>query len=258
MSDGVVSEIMRDQIHRLAGRGMREDGRGFGETRKISLETGLLEMAEGSARVRLGDTDVLVGVKVDVGTPFPDKPDEGVLMTGAELRPMAHAEFESGPPTEDAVEIARVVDRGIRESRMLDMRRLCVRPGEQAYLVFVDVQPLDHYGNLFDAANIGAVAALRGARVPAARFALGEDFPMPVRAAPVSVTFVKVGKHIMADPTLREEMVADARITVTTDENGDIRAMQKGLSGSFTFGEVKDCVLLARQKAAEVRAQVLA
>ena len=258
MSDGVVTEIMRDQVHRLAGRGMREDGRGFSEMRKVVIEKGMLEMAEGSARVKLGETDVLVGIKVEVGTPFPDKPDEGTLMTGAELRPIAHAEFESGPPSEDAVEIARVEDRGIRESQMIDMKRLCVTPGEKVYMVFVDIQPLDHYGNLFDAANIGAVIALGEAKIPARRLGLGEDFPMPVRSKPVSATFVKVGKHIMLDPTLREEMVADARLTVTTDENGDIRAMQKGLSGAFTFGEVRDCVLLARQKAAEVRAQVLA
>jgi exosome complex component RRP42 len=255
---GVVSEIMREQIHRLAARGMREDGRLFSEARKLSVETGTLEMAEGSARVRLGDTDVLVGVKVEVGTPFPDRPADGVLMTGAELRPLAHPDFESGPPSEDAVELARVVDRGIRESGMLDLKRLCIVPGEKVYMVFVDVQPLDHYGNLFDAANAGAVAALRRAVVPAKRLGHGEDFPMPVCEAPVSATFVKLGAHLMLDPTLREELVADARLTVTTDSKGDIRAMQKGLSGAFTFAEVKDCVRQACQRGAEVRAQLLA
>ena len=255
---GVVSEIMRDQIHRLASRGMREDGRAFDEARKLSIELGILEMAEGSARVRLGDTDVLVGVKIDVGTPFPDKPADGILMTGAELRPLAHPDFGAGPPSEDAVELARVVDRGIRESGMLDLKKLAIAPGEKVYMVHVDVQPLDHFGNLFDAACVGAVAALRNSIVPASRFGFGADFPLPVQESPVSMTFVKAGAHIMLDPTLREELVADARLTVTTDSKGDIRAMQKGLSGAYTFGELKDCVQLARRKAADVRAQVLA
>jgi exosome complex component RRP42 len=253
----VVSEITRDQILRLASRGMREDGRAFDQARKLVVERGVLEMAEGSARVKLGETDVLVGVKVDVGTPFPDRPDEGILMTGAELRPIAHADFASGPPSEDAVELARVVDRGIRESGMLDLKRLVAAPGTKAYVVHVDVQPLDHFGNLFDAANVGAVAALHCATVPAKRLGTGEDFPMPVTESPISCTFVKVGGHVMLDPTLREESVADARLTVTTDSNGDVRAMQKGLSGAYTFGELKDCVQLARREAARVRAQVL-
>ncbi|MFH0815973.1 MAG: exosome complex protein Rrp42 [Methanobacteriota archaeon] len=255
---GVVSEILRDQIHRLASREMREDGRSFDEARKLSIEVGILEMAEGSARVRLGDTDVLVGVKIDVGTPFPDKPAEGILMTGAELRPIAHPDFESGPPSHDAVELARVADRGIRESCMIVLKKLAIAPGEKVYMVHVDVQPLDHYGNLFDAATAGAVAALRHSVVPASRFGFGPDFPLPVQESPVSSTFVKIGTHIMLDPTLREELVADARLTVTTDSNGDIRALQKGLSGAFTFSELKDCVQLARRKAAGVRAQVLA
>jgi len=254
----VVSEITHDQLRRLASKGMREDGRAFDQARKLTVERGILEMAEGSARVRLGETDVLVGVKIDVGTPFPDRPNEGILLTGAELRPIAHADFEAGPPSEDAVELARVVDRGIRESGMLDLKLLVAAPGLKAYIVHVDVQPLDHFGNLFDAANVGAVAALHCATVPAKRFGLGDDFPMPIAESPISTTFVKIGGHVMLDPTLKEEMVADARLTVTTDSKGDIRAMQKGLSGAYTFGDLKDCVQLARRKAAEVRAQVLA
>jgi exosome complex component RRP42 len=254
----VAAEMMRDHVRRLAEREMREDGRSFDQMRKLEIETGLMEMAEGSARARLGDTEVLVGVKIDIGTPFPDKLGEGILMTGAELRPVAHADFEAGPPSEDAVELARVVDRGIRESGMLDMKRLAIVAGEKVYMVHVDVLPLDHFGNLFDAANVGAVAALSSAKVPASRFGFGEDFPLPVTESPVSCTFVKIGGAVMLDPTLREEGVADARLTVTTDSKGDIRAMQKGLSGAFTFSELKDCVQLARRKAAEVRAQALA
>jgi exosome complex component RRP42 len=44
------------------------------------------------------------------------------------------------------------------------------------------------------------------------------------------------------DPTLDEEKVADARLTVTTDENGDLRAMQKGLAGAFTLDEVRQVI----------------
>jgi exosome complex component RRP42 len=42
----------------------------------------------------------------------------------------------------------------------------------------------------------------------------------------------------LVDPTLDEEKVAEARLTVTTDENGDLRAMQKGLQGALTLEQV--------------------
>ncbi|MBI5001085.1 MAG: exosome complex protein Rrp42 [Euryarchaeota archaeon] len=253
MSD-VVSHIMKDQIFKLAARGMREDGRAFDRMRPMSIETGIVGPAEGSARVRLGDTDVFVGVKVELGTPFQDRPTDGVLMTGAELRPIAHADFETGPPQPPAVEISRVIDRGIRESQMIDLSKLCITPKEKVYMVFVDIEPLDYFGNIFDAGAAGAVAALRTAKVPAKRHGFGEDFPMPVRAFPASVTFAKIGKHVMVDPTLREELVSDARLTIVTDEKGDVRAMQKGLSGSFSYAEIKECLLLATKLGRDVRA----
>lgn len=43
---------------------VRSDGRNTEELRSIVLETGQLVQASGSARLRLGATDVLVAVKV--------------------------------------------------------------------------------------------------------------------------------------------------------------------------------------------------
>ncbi len=116
MSVPVIPEIKRDHIMNLLAKGQREDGRGKSDLRTIKIDSGCIESADGSARVKVGKTEVIAGVKILPGTPFPDSPDVGVLTTGAELIPMAHGTFESGPLGEDAIELARVVDRGIRES----------------------------------------------------------------------------------------------------------------------------------------------
>ena len=79
MARSVVSEIKRDHIHKLIAKGKRVDGRVWDEYRQISIETNYIETAEGSARVKMGNTDVLVGVKMGVGSPFADTPDRGVL-----------------------------------------------------------------------------------------------------------------------------------------------------------------------------------
>ncbi|MEM2886310.1 MAG: RNA-binding protein, partial [Thermoproteota archaeon] len=129
----VISKILQDDIVKLANKGERIDGRAFDEYRKIKITTGFVEKAEGSALVELGSTRVLVGVKVETGTPFPDTPDEGVLSVTAELVPLASESFEPGPPNEDSIALARFVDRGIRESKAIDLKELCLEPGKKVH-----------------------------------------------------------------------------------------------------------------------------
>ena len=249
----VVPAIKRDYLSKLASQGKRADGRKFDEFRKIEIETGVVSKAEGSARVKIGNTQVLVGVKMDVGEPYSDSPESGVLTTAAELIPLASPDFEAGPPREDAIELARVVDRGVRESEVVELDKLCLEPGEKVWIIFIDIHILDHDGNLFDAASLAALAALFTAKVPAKRFELGEDYPLPLKEPPVSCTSVKFNDVVVLDPSLDEDEIAEARLTIATDKNGDIRAMQKGLSGSFNRDEIKKVIKASIDNGKEIR-----
>ncbi len=271
----VVPIIKRDYIYKLAEQGKRIDGRGFDEYRKIEIETGIITKAEGSARVKIGNTQVMAGVKMDVGEPYSDSPDSGVMTTAAELIPMASPDFESGPPRENAIELARVVDRGIRESGIIEVDKLCIEPGEKVWIVFIDLHILDYDGNLFDAASLAALAALSTAVFPIERLRpdlekLSEkfpsvkkyleehptDYPLPLKEPPISCTSVKFNNVIAIDPFLDEEEIADARLTVATDTNGDIRAMQKGLIGSFTRDEIQKVIKASIDNGREIRKQL--
>jgi len=238
---------------KLLSNGKREDGRGSEDIRDIQITTGCIESADGSARVRLGKTEVIAGVKIIPGTPFGDTPDSGVLTMGAELIPMAHPTFESGPPGEDAIELARVVDRGIRESGMVDVKSLCITAGEEVWMCFIDIYALDHGGNLFDASSLAAVSALRTATIPCEQYGKGENRPLPVTCTPVSITSVKIGNHLILDPNFDEEMISSARLTVTTDDEGNFRAMQKGGRGSITRDELSLCLDRAVEKGKAIR-----
>ena len=257
----ITPSIKRDYLSKLAEQGKRADGRTFNEFRKIEIETGLISKAEGSARVKIGNTQVVAGIKILIGTPYPDTPDSGVMTTAAELIPMASPDFEAGPPRENAIELARVVDRGIRESKIIEVDKLCLEPGEAIWMVFIDIHIIDFDGNLFDASSLAALAALHNAVIPIERLRpdleklqekfpsvkkyLEEhptDYPLPLKEPPISCTSVKYNNVIMIDPALDEEEIAEARLTVATDKNGDIRAMQKGLNGSFTVEEIKKVI----------------
>jgi len=252
----VVPIIKRDYIYKLAEQGKRVDGRNFDEYRKIEIETGVVSKAEGSARVKIGNTQVMAGIKMDVGEPYSDSPDSGVMTTAAELIPLASPDFEAGPPREDAIELARVVDRGVRESEVIELDKLCIEPGEKVWIVFIDLHILDYDGNLFDAASLASLAALSTAKVPAERFELGEDYPLPLKEPPISCTSVKFNNVVVIDPALDEEEIADARLTVATDTNGDLRAMQKGLNGSFTREEIQKVIKASIDNGREIRRQL--
>ncbi|AIU69707.1 RNA-binding protein [Thermococcus eurythermalis] len=266
MSDmEVMASIMRDHIINLLREGKRTDGRSFEDYRDLEIKVNVIEKAEGSAWVRLGNTQVLVGIKADLGEPFPDLPDKGVMTTNVELVPLASPTFEPGPPDENAIELARVVDRGIRESGAVELEKLVIVPGKLVRVIFIDVHVLDHDGNLLDASGIGAIAALLSTKIPKIEYdeesgevkVLDEYEPLPVRSVPIPVTFAKIGNTIVVDPNLDEERVMDGRLTITTDETGHISAVQKGEGGSFKLEEVMYAVETAFKKAEEIRKIVL-
>ncbi len=257
MSDEVTAEILTTHILDLAGQGKRLDGRGPDDYRKVTIDPGFVMSADGSALVRIGDTAVLAGVKLEPGKPFPDTPNAGVLTTNAELIPLSSPTFEPGPPQPGAIEVSRVVDRAIRAAETIDLTRLCVTPGEKSWVCYVDIHVLDHGGNLIDAALLSGLAALAHATVPAKRFGVGDaDYPLEVLHYPVECTFVRLGEAIVVDPTFDEERAAQGRLTVATDETGRIVAMQKGLVGAFSPDDVKSTVERAFQHGDRMRAMV--
>jgi exosome complex component RRP42 len=241
MSEEVAAEIRTTHILDLAAAGQRLDGRGPDEYRKVTVEPGFITTADGSALVRIGDTAVVAGIKLEPGKPFPDTPNAGVLTTNAELIPLSNPTFEPGPPQPWAIEVSRVVDRAIRAAETIDLTRLCVTPGEKSWVCYADIHVIDHSGNLIDAALLAALTALVHATVPAKRFEVAEsDYPLEVQHYPIECTFVRLGDTIVVDPTFDEEQAAQGRLTVATDENGRIVAMQKGLVGAFSPEDVRE------------------
>jgi len=253
--------IDTDLIREIVKNGKRVDGRAFDKYRKVTIEPDVVTSAEGSARVKIGDTEVVAGVKMDTGEPYPDAPDEGVLSVSAEFVPLASPEFESGPPKEDAIELARVVDRAIRESKAIDFKKLCIKEGERVWTIFVDIDILDNDGNLIDAAGLAAVTALLNARIPELdeeeKPIYGEKGKksLPMDGIPVSTTLVKINGNIILDPNFAEGEAMDARLTVgTVDKEGiQICSLQKGGSTGFTLEEIEKILETAEKNGNELR-----
>lgn len=248
----------KEHINNGLKTGIRLDGRKLDEFRPITIEKGLIGTAEGSAKVICGDVEIIAGVKMDLGTPYADSADEGVLMVGAELLPLSNPEFESGPPSIDSIEISRVIDRGIRESQTIDVKSLCVEAGEKVWMVNVDICPINYNGNLIDLGSLASLAALQNTLIPeivdgAADFKNKSSNKLKIQELPIAITVLKIGENLLVDPTDKELEAADARLTVTTLEDGKLCAMQKG-GGPLTIEEINDMIALATTKGSELRA----
>jgi exosome complex component RRP42 len=250
---------MKDQI----SNGKRLDGRIFNESRPLSIETNVIPKANGSAWVKLGNTEVVAGVKVETGEPFEGLENKGALIVSAEVLPTASPFVEPGPPDEETIELARVVDRGIRESEMLALDKLALIPGKIVYTVFVDCSIINTDGNLFDATSYAVVLALLTSKFPVYEIKdekvvdTGKVQDPPINTVPVSITFARIGDSLMLDPTTEEEVCMDARITLTTNSEGEYTAVQKGSNGYLTIEQVLQAADIAMTKGQELRQRVI-
>jgi exosome complex component RRP42 len=248
----LVGELERSYIRDLLEKGERIDGRGLMDGRQIQVIPNVIKKAEGSAMVKWGETVVLAGVKTQLGSPFPDTPNTGVITVNVELSPIASPINESGPPGPQAVELARVVDRGIRESKVIPMEdpKLCVIPGKKVWIIFVDIYVIDDGGNLFDASAFAAMAALANARLK--QVVIDEDLeevtlldetePLPRVGSVIGLTFSKTSNTILYDPNLIEDRGKEARFSIAITDKNVVCSMQKGESGTFTQTEIESII----------------
>ncbi len=257
----IIPKIKRETIKKLIKKGERIDGRKLEEYRPIEIILNPIPKAEGSAWVKLGNTIVMTGIKLEVGTPYSDRPNEGVLQVHAEFVPLASPTFEPGPPDENAIETARVIDRSLREPRAIRLEDLVIIPGRKVWLVFNDIYLIDHDGNIIDAGMLSSMLALNLAKIPkiisieddnVVIDKTAKETPLPLNLNVVTVTIGLIDEIPLVDPLLEEELVIDSKITIAFDEKGRITGIQKaGMKGIRTplLDEVVD---IASKKASEL------
>lgn len=258
MSNFIMPNLQRDKIESYLNKGKRIDGRTALDYRKIVVEDGVSKNASSAVRVKFGKTEVFAGVHLALATPYPDSPGEGTFMTSAELHPMASQEFDSGRPGINSIELARVIDRGIRESGFIDFKKLCIKEGEKVWQIFVDIFAVNDDGNLLDVAGLAAVVALGRARMPIYNEEEDkidgfseEGIPLNKDVLSFSMTFHKIGNVIVADVNKEEESISKFRLTIAVGDNkGEprITAMQKGKAGTINSKDMETILKIAEDK----------
>ncbi|VFQ63994.1 unnamed protein product [Cuscuta campestris] len=248
---------------------IRVDRRQPFDYRKLTIKFG---REDGSSEVQLGKTHVMGFVTSKLVQPYRDRPNEGSFAIYTEFSPMADPSFEAGRPVESAIELGRIIDRGLRESRALDTESLCVIAGKWVWSIRIDLQILDNGGNLVDAANIAALAALSTFRRPNCTVGgedkqevtlhppeVAEPLPLIIHHMPIAVTFAFIGGEnvVVVDPTHFEEAVMGGRMTATVNANGDVCAIQKAGGNGIVQSVIMQCLRIASVKAGDITSKIM-
>ncbi|MEM1560052.1 MAG: exosome complex protein Rrp42 [Ignisphaera sp.] len=259
----LIPRIKYNTMINVITRGYHVDKRPITSYRPIEIVYNVAPKAEGSALVRLGNTQVLAGIKLEVGQPYPDAPNEGVIIVNAEYIPAASPSFEPGPPDENAIELARVIDRSIRESKAVPLDKLCIIPGKKVWIIWLDIYVVDHDGNLVDASMLAAMAALSNTYIPYYEVMDAEAGvikidklrklgPLPINRYVTIITSYKIGDTLVIDPTAEEEPLSSYRLAIAVDEEKRIVGIQKMGLGTLTEKELDDIISLSLAKADEL------
>jgi exosome complex component RRP42 len=252
------SNLTSERIAEYLASGKRFDGRKAEDFRDLEIDLNLSKKAEGSAKVKLGKTEVWAGVKMAIGSPYDDSPDKGNLMVTAELTPLSGSKYEYGPPKFHTIELGRLVDRGLRESGLIEFEKLCIEKGEKVWTVFVDVYSINDDGNLLDCAFIAALAALKSAKVPVydekeekidydkeskEKFPLTKDVPM-------NFSVHKIEGSVFLDPSIDEETASEGRLVLAAIPGKPFRicSMQKSQDMEMSLKEFSDMLAIVEKQ----------
>lgn len=143
----------------------------------------------------------------------------------------------------------------------IDLKSLCIIPGAQCWIIYVDVLVLDYDGNLLDTIFLATRAALQNTRIPKTEiqdigngqleFEISDDIEDAEKIkgwedVPVTVSLNKIGQKYIVDATAMEELCTDTKIIIAVNKGGEICAMQKSLHGSLNPSLLTEMIRTAK------------
>lgn len=183
---------------------------------------------------------MLAHVSCEVVAPRATRPNEGTLFINVELGPMAAPHFESGRQSDASVQLNRILERAIKDSGCVDLESLCLVADEKVWNLRVDINVLNHEGNVIDCASMAALTALAHFKRPDVSLN-GEEviihtiyerdpIPIGINHFPICVSYgiFNKGKLAAADPTYLEERVAEANIVFGMNSYGELCGLHLG------------------------------
>ena len=221
----------------------RPSGRLADESRKISIETGFARHAEGSALIRVGDTEVLCAASVEARVPsFLRGQGQGWITAEYGMLPRAthtrgNREAARGKQSGRTQEIQRLIGRSLRAC--VDLRAL----GEVSITLDCDVLNAD--GGTRCAAITGAWVALAIALDQQLKAGVLKRSPLRAQVAAISCGLTDAGAVLDLDYAEDSTAHADANF-VLTDQNAIVEIQGTAEGAPFSEEAFGDLMSLAK------------
>ena len=206
----------------LDENGIRSDGRKVNETRKVTIKTGVLKNADGSAYIEFGGNKILAGVfgPRDVHPKHMSNPDTGILRVRYHMEPFSVTERKNPAPSRREIEISKVVKEALEPAVMLKQFP------RTAVDVFLEILQAD--------------GGTRCAALDAASVALA-DAGIPMRDLVCACASGKAADTLILDVNNEEDQAGQADMPIGYMPNlGQITLLQ--LDGVLTPDEFKKCI----------------
>ncbi|CAK9814824.1 Exosome complex component RRP45 [Anthophora quadrimaculata] len=222
MKEVLLSNCERNFVNKSIKQGTRLDGRNLLEARPVKIYFG---SNWGTCIVSLGQTRVIAQVTCDIQQPKTSRSNEGMLHINVELNPMAAQHFDGSKISEFSILISRQLEKCFKDSKCIDLESLCIIADKKVWSIRVDINVINHDGNLIDCSSIATLAALshfhrpdvtsNGEDIVIHPFSEKDPLPLTLYHYPVCVSFItfESGNTVM-DPTYIEERVGVAQLTL--------------------------------------------
>jgi len=242
--------------------------------RKCSIEFG---QEFGTCVASIGNTRALAHVSCSLDRPSEVRPSEGKIVFKVELPPLASPSFELNKKSAFAIDLNRLLEKAIVQSRCIDIEELCVRAGEQCWTLRVEVTALNHEGNLSDALCLAAMGALMHFKRPEVTVD-GHDVKIhtadekePTRLTlhhkPFCVTigYIEDGrtdsdgdrqKILVLDPVRQEEQVLSGIISIAINKHREICAMRVSGNRELDSSQILSCTKIAAAKVKDLQSLI--
>lgn len=202
---------------------VRPDGRNETQHRPLHISFG---QDYGCCLVSIGNSKIMTQVSAVIGEPRLTRPSEGIISIRVDLAMLGSTHYDTSRNSEECVQLSRLLHKGIRDARCLDLESLCIISGEKVWHIQVDLNVLNHEGNLIEVASISALAALAHFRRPEVGVEDGNvvifshEMRDPVRFSMlhfpflIKFAFFKEATVSFVDPSEEEEKFCDGYLIV--------------------------------------------
>lgn len=254
--------LLQSRLHLAQRQGpfIRSDGRDLNERRPTAINIGSISTADGSAVVKMGCTSIVCGIKAELAEPRDTEPKKGFIVPNVDLLPLCSPLFKTGPPSEQAQVLSKLMLDVLNDSDCIDLEKLCIVEGKLSWCLYMDLTCLDFDGNVAEACILAATAALANLTLPKVSTeeekinVLWERDPAAIDEGPLAATFAILADDIIVvDPTYEEECLAKEIFMIVLTHNGNVCAVHKPGGSMLGPSEMEKHLQLSRDLVKDTR-----